>query len=81
MPAYFISHLKNVDLDFEVHVENCAYIPLPEYRTLIGEFQTAEDAISTAKKQHKNVNACYSCLKGHYKEIISPKGNSRVENL
>lgn len=53
--------LGNPNFDHEVHMENCARLPLLENTIYLGNFECCADALKEAKKYYTNVDGCALC--------------------
>jgi hypothetical protein len=60
---YYLNGRAQSNGDHEVHKEGCVYMPLPENRVLIGNFNNCKDAVEEAKRKYDGIkiNGCFYC--------------------
>ena len=46
---------------YEVHKQDCDYLPSEENRLYLGSFNTCHDAVKEAKKHYQQSNGCFFC--------------------
>ena len=61
MAQYFVNKHAQSNGDHEVHKSGCSRMPDPENRIYLGEFETCEDAVISARKYYAVVDGCYYC--------------------
>lgn len=52
--------------DHEVHVEGCEWCPPDDQLRPVGEFESSDQAMESAKKIYSEANGCHLCLPEHY---------------
>jgi hypothetical protein len=61
MKKYYVNNNVQPNGDYEVHHEDCIYLPLQKNRTYLGVFPGCKDAVKKAKDHHTKVNGCKTC--------------------
>lgn len=61
MARYYVNKNAQNNGDHEVHKEGCSYLPEPQNRTFLGEFDNCRDAVRESKKHYKQTNGCFYC--------------------
>lgn len=61
MKKYYVNNNKQSNGDYEVHSENCTYLPNIVSKKYLGEFSTCKSAVTEAKKTYTKSNGCYYC--------------------
>jgi hypothetical protein len=61
MASYYVNKNAQSNGDHEVHRSNCSFLPYPENRKYLGEFDSCGGAIREAKRTHPQSNGCYYC--------------------
>lgn len=63
MIKYYISTIKQTSGSYEIHTEDCQYMPAIKNRMLLGSFYSDQQAIRLAKLTFPNSIGCQYCLK------------------
>jgi hypothetical protein len=65
MAKYYANSNAQPTGEHEVHKEGCFYLPAPENRVYLGDFNNCEDAVKEAKKKYGNnaADGCYYCCR------------------
>lgn len=50
--------------DHEVHKLTCDFLPEPQNRKYLGQFDNCAEAVQEAKKSYKQSNGCFYCCGG-----------------
>lgn len=58
---YYVSTIAQNNRDHEVHHEKCHYLPLSQYRTHLGEFESCQAAVKKAKELYSTADGCKYC--------------------
>ncbi|RAJ83152.1 hypothetical protein CLV59_103111 [Chitinophaga dinghuensis] len=58
---YWVSKIRQLNGDHEVHDESCRALPKFENRQLLGEFATCQEAVREAKKIYLTADGCKIC--------------------
>lgn len=58
---YYVNKNRQSNGDHEVHTQSCIYLPNPENRIYLGEFDSCKDAVKEAKKNYSQSNGCKTC--------------------
>jgi hypothetical protein len=61
MKKYYVSTQKQSNGDYEVHSEDCRYLPKLINRIHIGIHSNCADALTEAKKIYQHSNGCKTC--------------------
>jgi len=61
MARYYVNKNAQNNGDHEVHKEGCSYLPEPQNRTFLGDFDNCRDAVRESKKHYKQTNGCFYC--------------------
>ncbi|MES2486264.1 MAG: hypothetical protein V4581_10015 [Bacteroidota bacterium] len=61
MENYYVNNNAQANGDHEVHKSGCCHMPLSHNRTYLGLYSSCKDAVTEAKKTHKQANGCYYC--------------------
>lgn len=56
---YFVNRVPQFNLDHEVHVQGCKY--MPENKIDLGEFTNCFEAVRESKKHYSQTNGCFFC--------------------
>ncbi|MFT9496788.1 hypothetical protein [Anaerosolibacter sp.] len=61
---YYVNKNKQANGDYEVHTEDCSWIPGAINRQHLGYFNNCKDAVKKAKDLgYSQSNGCYYCSK------------------
>jgi hypothetical protein len=58
---YYLNDRAQNNGDHEVHREGCGWMPAPENRRYLGEFDSCHGAVVKAGTYHGQVNGCVHC--------------------
>jgi hypothetical protein len=61
MASYYVNHNAQSNGDHEVHTGSCSFIPNPENRLYLGNFDSCQAAVTEARRHYKQSNGCYWC--------------------
>ena len=61
MARYYVNDNAQSNGDHEVHTTGCSWLPNPENRTDLGNFDSCQPAVREARKYYTTVNGCYFC--------------------
>lgn len=61
MAKYYVNKNAQNNGDHEVHKLGCSYMPKPENRMYLGDFNNCKDAVKESKKTYSKSNGCYYC--------------------
>jgi len=61
MKKYYVNKNAQSNGDHEVHIQDCKYLPNPENRKYLGEFDDCKDAVKEARKTYSQSNGCKTC--------------------
>ena len=61
MSRYYVNKNAQDNGDHEVHTTGCSFMPDPENRIYLGDFDSCGPAVAEAKKHYKQSNGCYYC--------------------
>lgn len=63
MKKYYLNNNQQSNGDYEVHSEDCKYLPYEHNRTYLGMFYNCKDAVAEAKRlyPYRKINGCYYC--------------------
>ena len=62
MARYYVNDTAQASSgDHEVHRQGCTWMPNPENRTYLGDFETCYPAVRAAKRIYPNADGCYWC--------------------
>lgn len=61
MARYYVNKNAQANGDHEVHTAGCSFMPLPENRIYLGDFDSCHPAVREAKKHYRQSNGCYYC--------------------
>ncbi|TFD96437.1 hypothetical protein E2605_09735 [Dysgonomonas capnocytophagoides] len=63
MKKYYLNNNQQSNGDYEVHSEDCKYLPYEHNRTSLGMFYNCKDAVTEAKRlyPYRRINGCYYC--------------------
>lgn len=61
MARYYVNDNAQANGDHEVHRDGCSFMPDPENRTYLGDFNHCAPAVAEAKKRYRRSNGCYYC--------------------
>jgi hypothetical protein len=60
--TYYVNKRAQNNGDNEVHKDGCSYLPAPENRSYLGEFEDCHAAVKEARKTYpKTANGCAYC--------------------
>lgn len=63
MARYYVNKNAQSNGDHEVHKSGCSFMPAPENRIYLGDFESCFPAVRKAKDHYDQVNGCYYCSK------------------
>ena len=63
MASYYVNDNAQANGDHEVHREGCSFMPYPQNRTYLGEYEYCAPAVAKAKQYYYQSNGCYYCSK------------------
>ncbi|WP_339610375.1 hypothetical protein [uncultured Planktosalinus sp.] len=63
MPDYYLSKELSQNFEFEIHKDDCLYLPDEKSRKHIGFFNNSQEALNEATKTSQYTNGCYWCCK------------------
>lgn len=63
---YCICIKKMASGDHEVHAEGCVWCQESDQVKAVGEFETPEEALESAKKIFPEANGCHCCMPEQY---------------
>ena len=66
MARYYVNKNAQANGDHEVHKTGCSFMPAPEHRIYLGDFNSCHDAVRKAKGHYSQVNGCYYCSRACY---------------
>ena len=58
---YYVNKMTQATGEHEVHAEICTFLPSPNNRLYLGEFNSPREAVEEAKKYYSKVDGCYYC--------------------
>ncbi|NIJ42347.1 hypothetical protein FHS78_002641 [Parvibaculum indicum] len=58
---YYVNRNAQSNGDHEVHTASCSFLPNPENRLYLGDFDSCRPAVAEAKKTYAQSNGCYYC--------------------
>lgn len=58
---YYVNKNQQDNGDHEVHRTGCSFLPNPENRIYLGDFNGCRGAVTEAKKHYKQSNGCFYC--------------------
>ena len=58
---YYVNKIAQSTGEYEVHAENCIYLPQYPNRLYLGTFTSPREAVEEAKKYYAEVDGCYFC--------------------
>lgn len=61
MKKYFLNINQQSNGDYEVHTEDCRYVPSVYNRIDLGYHSNCESAMREAKRYRSQVDGCYHC--------------------
>lgn len=61
MKKYYVNKYPQKNRDYEVHREDCIFLPHPENRAYLGVFTSCLGALLTAKAIYSTANGCKRC--------------------
>lgn len=61
MASYYVNKNAQANGDHEVHRFSCSFLPAPENRKYLGEYESCAPAVREAKKTYPQSNGCYYC--------------------
>jgi len=61
MAAYYVNKNAQANGDHEVHKSGCSFMPAPENRKYLGNFNSCHGAVKEAKKHYARSNGCFFC--------------------
>jgi hypothetical protein len=61
MDNYYVNNNAQSNGDYEVHKEDCSFMPGVNNRTDLGSFSNCREAVEKAKEFFTQVNGCYYC--------------------
>lgn len=62
MARYYVNKNAQPDSgDHEVHKVGCDWLPDPENRKYLGNYESCSPAVREARKYYSDVNGCYYC--------------------
>ncbi|OGQ89406.1 MAG: hypothetical protein A2464_06365 [Deltaproteobacteria bacterium RIFOXYC2_FULL_48_10] len=61
MALYYVNKNQQQNGDHEVHKTGCTYLPNPENRIFLGDYDSCYPAVQKAKAYFSQVNGCYYC--------------------
>lgn len=61
MARYYVNKNRQDNGDHEVHKEGCSWMPAPQNRKYLGEYNSCRPAVTEAKKTYPQSNGCYYC--------------------
>ena len=61
MATYCVNKNAQATGEHEVHTYDCIYLPKPDNRIYLGNFNTCHGAVKEAKNYYINVDGCYYC--------------------
>lgn len=60
--TYYVNTEAQSNGDHEVHKDGCRWMPSPENRKYLGDFESCEGAVKEAKKTYPHAaNGCIHC--------------------
>lgn len=66
MARYCLDSKSQPNGEHLIHLMDCMLLPDISRCTLLGDFNTYEEARAEALKRFPSVNACYLCLRQHF---------------
>ncbi len=61
MASYYVNRNSQWNGDHEVHRYSCTFLPAPENRKYLGEYDSCPPAVREARKAYPRSNGCYFC--------------------
>lgn len=61
MARYYVNKNAQSNGDHEVHREECTFMPAPQHRAYLGDFDNCRDAVRKAKASYTQADGCYYC--------------------
>lgn len=61
MAYYYVNKNAQTNGDHEVHKSGCSWLPEPENRIYLGNFNNCHAAVRKARDHYSQVNGCYYC--------------------
>lgn len=58
---YYVNVNSQQNGDHEVHTLGCSFLPDPENRIYLGEFNSCSPAVRKAKQRYSKSDGCYYC--------------------
>jgi hypothetical protein len=63
MHSFYVNKSGLPNGDHDVHLETCEFVPLPENRLYLGEFEDCDGAVEKAKEYFPPSVGCQLCNK------------------
>ncbi len=70
MCKYYIKTQPLENGDYEIHREDCLFIPLFFMRKEVGDYSNPKEALEKAQEMYKKVNGCQFCTCDIYHEKL-----------
>lgn len=65
--SYYLNKNRQQNSDFEVHRDDCRYLPSPQNRIFLGQFYGDIDAVLAARQKYphlaNSINGCRFCCR------------------
>lgn len=61
MVAYYRNRNGQANGDHEVHRQDCQYLPAPENRDYLGDFNSCQPAVAKARQKDPSADGCTTC--------------------
>jgi hypothetical protein len=61
MAYYYVNKNAQDNRDHEVHKDGCGFMPEPENRIYLGNYNNCRDAVKKAKNYYAQADGCYYC--------------------
>ncbi len=58
---YYVNTQAQTNGDHEVHNSSCSFLPLPQNRLYLGDFDGCWKAVVEARKHYAKSNGCFFC--------------------
>lgn len=64
--TYRVHKKRMASGDHEVHMDDCVWCPPDDQLETVGQFESSEQAMESAKKIFSDANGCHCCMPEHY---------------
>lgn len=68
MKRYYVHTEKDAQGQYEVHTEDCSWLPEPEKREYLGNYSNGNEAVRIAKcRGYASADGCWHCCREAHK--------------